>query len=67
VRTRVKELGLANHIASSAKEVVAEADLVILSIPLGAYASALKEIAPALKPGAIVSDTGSVKASAVQA
>ncbi len=38
---------------------------VILCIPVGASGEAAKAIAPALKPGAIVSDVGSVKASVV--
>jgi cyclohexadieny/prephenate dehydrogenase len=40
---------------------VKDAGLVVLAAPVGAFADIAKDIAPHLKPGAIVSDTGSVK------
>ena len=40
-----------------------DADCVILCIPVGASGEATRAIAASLKPGAIVSDVGSVKAS----
>lgn len=46
---------------------VAEADLVILCTPVGTFESLLQSIAPALKPGAIVTDVGSTKRSIVAA
>ncbi|MGE0232555.1 MAG: prephenate/arogenate dehydrogenase family protein [Flavobacteriaceae bacterium] len=42
------------------------ADLVILCVPVGAFETVARAIAPKLKPGAIVSDVGSVKASVVR-
>ena len=45
---------------------VTDADLVILCIPVGAFDAAAGEIGPRLKPGAIVTDTGSVKSSVVR-
>ena len=45
---------------------VAGADLVIACVPVGACGEVAKEIAPHLKPGAIVSDVGSVKAAIVR-
>ena len=44
---------------------VAECDLVILCIPVGAFAEVAAGIAPHLKAGAIVSDVGSVKRSII--
>src|SRR5208282_4282635 len=44
---------------------VKDADLVVLATPLSAYAGIAKRIAPALKPGAIVTDVGSVKQAAI--
>ena len=38
------------------------ADLVVVCAPMSTYAEIARTIAPALKPGAIVSDVGSVKA-----
>lgn len=61
-RSRAAELGLAD-IAPSASDAVADADLVILCVPVGAMAQAAESIAGALKPSAIVSDVGSSKAS----
>jgi cyclohexadieny/prephenate dehydrogenase len=47
-------------------EAVADADLVILCIPVGACGPVAQEIAAHLKPGAVVSDVGSVKAAVVR-
>ena len=47
-------------------EAVRDADLVILCTPVGAYKSVMEAIAPALAPGAILSDVGSVKEHVVK-
>lgn len=65
VRTRAQELGLVGQVCGSAAECVAEADLVILCVPVGAMGQAAAEFADALTPGAIVSDVGSSKESVV--
>jgi cyclohexadieny/prephenate dehydrogenase len=62
-RKRVKELGFADEVAETSAEAVKDADLVIVSIPVGACGAVAKDIGPHLKPGAILSDVGSVKAS----
>ncbi|WP_445680640.1 prephenate/arogenate dehydrogenase family protein [Radicibacter daui] len=46
-------------------DAVREADLVVICTPMGAYKAIGEAIGPALKPGAIVSDTGSTKASVI--
>jgi cyclohexadieny/prephenate dehydrogenase len=61
---RAAELGLGRACASPA-EAVAEADLVMLCVPVGANAAVAEAIAPVLKPGATVSDVGSVKSAVV--
>ncbi|MCS0495174.1 prephenate/arogenate dehydrogenase family protein [Ancylobacter sp. MQZ15Z-1] len=61
VRARVGELGIADEVAATPAEAVADADIVILCVPVGAMGAAAEAIAPHLKPGAIVSDVGSVK------
>ncbi len=43
-----------------------DADLVILCAPVGAYNSIAQQIAPHLKPGAILSDVGSVKGAVLR-
>ena len=50
------------EVAETAAAAVREADLVILCVPVGALGPLAAEIAPHLKPGAIVTDVGSVKA-----
>ncbi|GJD55974.1 prephenate/arogenate dehydrogenase family protein [Methylobacterium dankookense] len=67
VRTRVAELGLAEVVTGDAAAGAAEADLVILCVPVGAVGTVAAEIAPYLKPGAVMSDVGSVKGSVVAA
>ena len=67
VRERVRELRLADEVASTLAEAVHEADLVIFCMPLGAYAAVAEEIAPHLKDGVVVSDVGSVKSAVIAA
>ena len=55
------ELGFADSVSLDAAEAAEDADLVVLCTPLGAYGSIAETLAPALKPGAIVSDVGSCK------
>ena len=67
VRERVAELGIADEVASSPAETVKDADLVVLATPPGAIAGAAEACAAALKPGATLSDVGSVKGQVAQA
>ena len=57
------KLGTSYHL--KAAQAVKGADLVVLCAPLGANAAIAREIGPHLKPGAIVSDVGSCKASVI--
>jgi cyclohexadieny/prephenate dehydrogenase len=54
-------LGIADRATEDAAAAVVGADLVVLATPLSAYAGIAATIAPALRPGAIVTDVGSVK------
>jgi cyclohexadieny/prephenate dehydrogenase len=63
---RAEELHLGNSYHLDAADAVRDADLVILSVPVGASGAVTQAIAAALKPGAIISDVGSVKASVVE-
>ncbi|WP_375455629.1 prephenate dehydrogenase/arogenate dehydrogenase family protein, partial [uncultured Methylobacterium sp.] len=67
VRERVRDLGIADHVTGDAAAGGAEADLVVLCVPVGAIGPVAAAMAPRLKPGAVVSDVGSVKASVVAA
>ncbi|MBR9762465.1 MAG: prephenate/arogenate dehydrogenase family protein [Rhodobacteraceae bacterium] len=66
-RATAREIGLGDVICDSAEEAVAEADLVILAVPVGAMGAVAEKIAPHLKPGAVLSDVGSVKGSVLAA
>src|SRR5262250_3723546 len=65
-RRRVAELGIADQVVETNAAAVEGADLVIVSIPVGACGAVAKEIGPHLWTGAIVSDVGSVKGSVVR-
>lgn len=64
---RVRELGIADHVTSDLAEAVADCDLVVLCVPVGAMGAVGETIGSAVAPGAIVSDVGSVKGSVVAA
>ncbi len=64
---RVLELGIADLATTDAAEAVAGADLVILCTPVGTNGAIAAAIAPALRPGAILSDVGSVKGAVIKA
>ena len=57
-----KRLGLGDSYTTDPARAAYGADLVIVCAPMSAYGAIARAIAPALKPGAIVSDVGSVKA-----
>lgn len=61
-----RDLGLGDIYTLDAAEAVRGADLVIICTPVGAYESVMAAIAPALQPGAILSDVGSVKGHVVK-
>lgn len=63
----VTRLGLADSVTSDLVEAVAGADLVIICTPIGAYDAIGRAIGPALSPGCIVSDVGSVKQAVIDA
>lgn len=66
-RARAAERGLVGSVCESAALAVAEAELVILCVPVGAMAAAAAELAGALPEGALVSDVGSSKQSVAKA
>lgn len=64
---RADARGLGNGHHHDVAEAVTGADLVIACVPVGASGSVAEAIAPYLKPGAVVSDAGSVKRVVVEA
>lgn len=66
VRRRVHDLSLGD-VFDDATSAVAGADLVVFATPVGAMGAAMRDAAPGLKPGSIVTDVGSVKSAVVNA
>jgi len=62
---RAEELGLGDSYTTDNAEAVRDADLVIVSVPVGSSGLVAKQIADSLKSGAIVTDVGSTKASVI--
>ena len=62
-RNRIVELGYADEVTADIAQAVKDADLVVLAVPVLAMGEAAKAAAAALKPGATVTDVGSVKGS----
>jgi cyclohexadieny/prephenate dehydrogenase len=56
-----------DRVTDTAAKAVAGADLVVLCVPVGAMGAIAAEIGPHLKPGAVVTDVGSVKQAVVDA
>lgn len=65
-RDRAMELGLADTMHEHAADAVRDADLVVLCVPVGACGAVAAAIASTLKPGAIVTDVGSVKSAVIR-
>ncbi len=63
---QARRVGFADSLHGSAAECAGDADLIILATPVGSFGALAKEIAPALKPGAILSDVGGVKTAVVR-
>lgn len=65
-RDKAADLGFCDEIAASVGAAVAGADLIVLATPLSAFGSLAEAMAPHLSPGAVVTDTGSVKGCVVR-
>lgn len=58
-------LGVIDHMGQSSAKAVEHADLVVLATPVGTFEPIVREIAPHLKQGAVLTDVGSVKGKLV--
>jgi len=56
-----KRLGVVDEFTHDPKAAVKGVDLVVIAVPVGSIAKVVKDIAPYLEDGAIVTDVGSVK------
>lgn len=64
---RAVELGVIDRFDTDPAAAVADAELVVLGVPLGAMQPTMEAIRPALRSDAILTDVGSAKASVVDA
>lgn len=64
-KSKAAQHAIVDKIISSDKAAVSKADLILLSTPVNSMKSALNSVCMHLKAGAIVTDTGSVKASLI--
>jgi cyclohexadieny/prephenate dehydrogenase len=65
-REKAKAVGFADSLHDTLGACVRDADLVVLATPVGSCGAIAREIAGDLKPGAIVTDVGSVKTAVVR-
>ena len=66
-RDVAREIGLCDEVVDTLEEAVKGADLVVLAMPVGAMEEVAKAIGPHLKPGATLTDVGSVKRAVIEA
>ena len=66
VHTRAKELAFCDRVANTPAEAVKDAELVMIAVPVGATADAVKSVASHLRQGAILTEVGSVKAAVIR-
>jgi cyclohexadieny/prephenate dehydrogenase len=59
-------LGFLDSVHESAADAAADADLIVLCVPVGANAAVAEAIGPSLKSGATVTDVGSVKMAVIR-
>jgi len=62
----ITELQLVDVLADSPAAAVADADLVIMAVPVGVVGQVAETIVPHMKPGAVLTDTGSTKRSVLR-
>lgn len=63
---RAKELGVIDKYSTIPEEGINDADLILLSTPVGQFPKIVERIRAHIKKGAIVTDVGSVKANVVK-
>ncbi|SFD64552.1 prephenate/arogenate dehydrogenase family protein [Roseivivax sediminis] len=65
-RETARRIGLCHEVCDTLEEAVADADLVVLAVPVGVMGAVAMAMAPYLKPGATVTDVGSVKRRVIE-
>lgn len=62
-----QQLSVIDHYETDYASALADADMVFVSVPIGAMGDVFAQIKPHLKPGAIISDGGSAKQQVIDA
>lgn len=62
-----QQLGIIDLVSECLVDSVKNADVVVLAVPVGSMESAARAVLPHMKAGSILTDTGSVKQSVVEA
>jgi len=60
------KIGVIDGMGQGSAHAVEDADLVILASPVGTFEAIVREIAPHLRPGTILTDVGSVKGALIR-
>ena len=66
VRAEAEHLLPNIQIATTLQQAVVDAELVVLAVPVGVMEQVMKDIAPYLRPGCVITDTGSTKRSVIR-
>ncbi len=64
-RDLVLGMKIASFVCNDINDAIKDVDLVILAVPVGAMKAVAIEIAPSLKKGSVITDTGSTKSSVI--
>lgn len=64
---RARELGVIDAIADNWEDALDGADFVLLAVPVGQMDSIMRDMAPHLQPGTVVTDAGSTKRDVIEA
>ena len=64
-RDIVSRMKIATFVCNDIHDSIRDVDLIILAIPVGSMKSVAIEIAPSLKKGSLITDTGSTKSSVI--
>lgn len=65
-RATALRIGLCDSVHDTPAEAVRDASMVVLCTPVGVFGPVLRQIAPALAEGAVVTDVGGAKASVAE-
>ena len=65
-RRKALRLGVVDSLCDNLDQAVRQGQLIILATPIGVFANLMKQMAPSLTPGTLVTDVGSTKVAPAQ-